>query len=59
MQKQVEIPDFELKGLWYNSRLEVYLRDNEIIMDFFTDGTGDRFVFKKKRMKQSFIRFFK
>lgn len=51
MKKEIEIPD-ETIEMAHGDRVNIYVREKDILFDFFCDGTGNCFAIPKEELKE-------
>jgi len=51
IKKTIEVPDKTIE-LSHNDKVEIYIRKNDILFDFYCDGTGNCFAISKKELKE-------
>lgn len=50
-KQTIEVPD-ETIELTQGDRVNIYIRERDILFDFFCDGTGNSFAIPKKDLKE-------
>lgn len=51
IKKTIEVPDKTIE-LSHNDKVEIYIRDRDILFDFSCDGTGNCFAIPKKELME-------
>ena len=51
IKKTIEVPDKTIE-LSHNDKVEIYIRDRDILFDFSCDGTGNCFAITKKELME-------